>query len=152
MGDDPRATARGKLPATAGASAGNPEARRWDAAVGHPHRARPVHSAVPTSGAATAFRSHLLTAQLRLPTGAARPRRRVRGATVHSGRPALGGRRGPREVLRPRQPRCADGTAGETDRGPTSAETDPSLALASPAASSAFARRFTRALSWRKVR
>src|SRR5437867_4967825 len=127
MGGDPRTTARGHLPAAAGEAAGDPQARRWDASAGHPDRARSVHPAVPASGAATAVRSHLLRAQLRLPTGATRARRGVRSATVHSGRPALGDGRGFGSVFRPDQPRSSYGKVGEADRGPTGAETDPSL-------------------------
>src|SRR3989304_215419 len=112
MGGDPRTTARGHLPAAAGEAAGDPQARRWGASAGHPDRARPVHPAVPAAGAATAVRSYLLRTQPRLPTGATCTRRGVRGATVHPGRPALGGGCGFGSVFRPGQPRSSDGKVG----------------------------------------
>ena len=46
--------------------------------LGIPTRARPVHPAGHPAGAAAAIRSDVLRAQLRLPTGAQRARRRVR--------------------------------------------------------------------------
>src|SRR5439155_21806396 len=124
---DPRTTARGHLPAAASEAAGDPQARGWGASVGHPDRARSVHPAVPASGVATAVRSHLLRTQPRLPTGTTRARRGVRGATVHPGRPALGGGRGLGPVFRPGQPRSSYGKVGEADRGPTGAGADPPL-------------------------
>ena len=58
-------------------------------------------------------------AQLRLPAGAQRARRGAAGAAVRPGRARLGGGRGPGEVLRPREPRRADGDgwrSGSTDK------------------------------------
>ena len=62
-------------------------------------------------------RSHLQRAQLRLPAGAKRASGGVGGAAARAGWPSGGGGRGSGEVLRPRQPRHPDGSAGQADRG-----------------------------------
>ena len=111
----------GTLPAAAGETAADPEERRWGARARHPDGARPIHPAGALAGPAAAIRPDLLAAQPRLPAWTPRARRRVRGAAVHPGRAPLGGGRGPREILRPREPRRADGKAGQTNRGPSSA-------------------------------
>ena len=79
------------------------------------------------AGPATAIRPDLLGAQLRLPAGTPRARCCARGASVRPGRSPLGGGRGSGEVLRSRQPRRADGKAGEADRGPPRAWAHPPL-------------------------
>ena len=107
--------------------AGDPEERRRGARARHPDGARPVHPAGHPAGAAAAVRPDVLGAQLRLPAWTQRARCRVRGAAVHPGREAGGGGRGPGEVLRPREPRRADGEAGEADRGQADAGAHPPL-------------------------
>ena len=73
------------------------------------------------------LRRELFRAQLRFPAEAQRARRGDGGEALRPGRTPVGGGRGPGEVLRPRQPRRADGQARETDRGPSGAGADPSL-------------------------
>ena len=89
--------------------------------LGIPTRARPVHPAGHPAGPATAasIRRSRSTATAS-GRGAGRTTRSC-GAAVHPGGPAVGRGRGPGEVLRPGQPRRADGAAGQADRGPAGA-------------------------------
>src|SRR6266851_5164657 len=79
-------------------------------------RARPANPTGDTAGAAAALRPQLLAAQLWLPAGAQRARRGEGRATLCAGRTPLGSGCGPGEVLRPGQPRRADGKAGATNQ------------------------------------
>src|SRR5713226_10284950 len=79
-------------------------------------RARPANPTSDTAGAAAALRPQLLAAQLWLPTGARRARRGFGRAALCAGRTPLGSGCGPGEVLRPGQPRRADGKTGATNQ------------------------------------
>ena len=127
LGRDPRAAARGDVPALAGETAADTEERRRDAGAWHSDGARPIHPAGAPTGPAARIRPELLGAQLRLPTEAQRARRGTSGEALRAGRPPCRGGRGPGEVLRPGQPRRADGQAREADSGPSGAGADPSL-------------------------
>ncbi len=95
--------------------------------LGIPDGARPVDPAEHPAGAAADVRPHLLRAQLRLPAWAQCTPGGVPGAALHPGGKTGGGGRGPGEVLRPGQPRRADGQAGKADRGQADAGADPPL-------------------------
>ena len=117
----------GTLPAERGEATAHPEERGRDAAARHSDRARSFRPAAAASGAAADLRSDLQRAQPRLSTWAPSTRRGARSAAVHPGRKTVGGRRGSGEVLRPREPRRADGKAGESDRGRADAADHPPL-------------------------
>src|SRR2546422_2886326 len=89
--------------------------------------ALPIYPTGHPASPATAVRPDLLTTQLRLQARTPGARRGARGAAVHPGRTPVGGGRGPGEVLRPGQPRCADGKAGEAHGGRAVAGAHPSL-------------------------
>src|SRR3989449_7754721 len=89
--------------------------------------ALPIYPTGHPASPATAVRPDLLTTQLRLQARTPGARRGARGAAVHPGRTPLGGGRGPGEILRPGQPRRADGKAGETHGGRAAAGSHPSL-------------------------
>ena len=113
---DPRATARGDLPAPDGEATAHPEERGRDARAWHPDRARPVHPAGAVTGSAVGSGWEFFPAQLRFPAWTECARGSLRGATLRPARTPLGGGRGSGEVLRPRQPRCADGKTRQADQ------------------------------------
>ena len=90
---------RGDVPACSGTAGDDPEAGRGPARAGDPDGDGPADPAGAVAGAATAARSHLQRAQLRLPAGAACARRGIGRAVVRAVRASGGCRRGPGEVL-----------------------------------------------------
>ena len=95
--------------------------------AGHPDGARPDDSAGPAPSPLAHLRPDVLGRELRLssgtehaPSSRARPR-------AHRGGTSVGGGPGPREILRPGEPRRADGARGAAGEGQTSAAPDPPL-------------------------
>ena len=103
-----------------------PSRAEGDAGAGNPHRGG-HDPAGPVAGAATAHRSDLQRAQLRLSAGTQRASGGPSGQAVRGARPACGGGRGPGEILRPREPRHPDGSTGEAHCRQGGAAADPSL-------------------------
>ena len=100
-----------------GPAGGDPEAgREGSTPAGHPDGSGPVDPTSDPAGANPHLRSPLQREQLRLPAGARVPRRGDGGPSSCGSGLSLGGGYGPGEILRPCEPRRADGTGGQTGR------------------------------------
>ena len=123
----PRGTARGALPAAAGETGGDPEAA---AAASASSASRPCSTGSSSRPCCRSCSRGSIRPSQRHSYGF-RPGRRahdaVRARRLRAGRSPLCRGCGPGEVLRPGQPRRADGKVGQADRGPSRAGADPPL-------------------------
>src|ERR1035437_2055796 len=117
----------GRVHAGGGTQSGHTEAARRSTDAGHPDGVGSLDSTGAASGIATAVRSRVLRVELRLPSRTQRAASGEGRAELRCRRQTVGGGYRSGEVLRPSEPRRADGTGGAAGEGQTGGEADPAL-------------------------